>query len=97
MSEVADADTLLHELAAPEDASTSIRELLRCVMVEFDGPAGLARAAKLAFDENTTGNSNQIRLLSDLFRLLTTHGSEEEGEQDLESLEATAKRLLKEA
>lgn len=91
---LADADEILGELAHPQDAALSIRELLRCVMLEFGGAAGLADAAKKAFDNNPTGHSNQIRLLSDLFRLLQGHGDEDEAGEDLQSLEATARQLM---
>lgn len=91
------AEELLADLANPADRSTSVTQLAECLMVQFQGPAGLARAIHAAFEENTTGNAGQIRILGDTVKLLLNINSDDASgdDDDLESLEATHKQLSK--
>lgn len=90
-------EELLADLANPADRSTSVKQLAECLMVEFGGPPGLARKIFAAFEANTVGNSNQIKILQDNTKLLLGIDTDaaNSDDDDLESLEATHKQLNK--
>jgi DNA repair protein RadC len=91
------AEELLADLAAPADRSTSVKQLAQCLMLEFEGPAGLARDIRAAFKANTIGNASQIRVLNDVTKLMLAINSDdaESDDDDLESLEATHRQLVR--
>ncbi len=87
----------IRDLLDPSAASLSLKEVLQCVMLEWGGPAGLARGLKLDYDSNPAGSSNRIRITSDIVRGLQQVDSTDEDEAvDVEDLKALAKQIMEE-
>jgi hypothetical protein len=86
---------ILQDLLSPEGMNTSVRELVRALMAEFKGPAGLAKEIKADFDACPNGHANRIRIEQSIMGLLGNYG-EDVGDSlnDPEQLEAMAKQLL---
>jgi hypothetical protein len=87
---------ILQDLISPDGMNTSVRELVRSLMAEFGGPAGLAKEIKADFDACNLGHANRIRIEQSVMGLLGNYG-EDVGDamSDPEQLEAMAKQLLR--
>ncbi len=90
------AEELLADLAEPANRSTSMKQLAECLMVEWSGPPGLARDLRAAFVANKTGSLNQIRVLNDIVKVVSSVDSDgsEASDDDIEDLEAEHRRLI---
>lgn len=95
MTDVAEA---LHELVGEDDTSISPRALLIAVMVEFDGPAGVAHELRLNYDACRLGSASAVRIATDLVNAVMKFGDDDGGnEEDAESVQAKLKELLAKA
>lgn len=72
-----------------------IAEVLRCIMAEFDGPAGFAEELKKDFDVAPKGGMNRIRIETAIIGALQKLGvGDDEGSDDIEDLENQARQLM---
>ena len=94
---LADADEILSKLAAQDAHRTDVRDLLRHILREFDGNAGLAKHLRDCYDESPPGGSNQARILADIMKLVDRESEHQEdyGDMSMEELQLHATDLMR--
>lgn len=91
---MAQSDETLREFSNPESFGLSIEEVLRAVMNEFGGPVGYARQLKADFNALAPGNPSRVRISTTILQCVQRYGGDEIADaEDLESIEAHAKRI----
>ncbi len=85
-----DAGKLLNEMRKASEEGESLRDLVRCCLHEFKGPAGIAKELRRLFDAPKQTAANQTRILSDIIKIWMSvegAGVEEEdvSEEDVEA------------
>lgn len=96
-----DPEVMLEELAGRRGNREQMDELSMHLWDRFGGPSGLANEVKNmydSFDGPRMGHQNQIRLLSDVMKVLIRSADAEEtvGDVDPEDLRAELDALVKE-
>ncbi len=70
-------DEILGKVAEGEDGGMiSIRQLLVCIMREFQGPAGFAKLVANDLREATEGGSARMNMEGNIIRAIQTYGSD---------------------
>ena len=83
-------DEVLKNLLELSSGKIDVNDLALCILREFDGNAGLADALKKCFDKNPDGSQNQVRILSDIIRLMNACTGAEGDDADIDEEDARA-------
>jgi len=91
-----EAEDAMAVLGSADDASISLKEVMRAVMVEFGGPAGFARNLKLDYDNLQATVTTRVQIDRAILQALQKVDDSDPGDpgDDIEQLEATLKQAM---
>ena len=73
------------EVLSEISRSTDIDEILQCLVAQFEGPDGFARAVRQVYNDAVTGSATRARIVVSMLTAFQKHGSDDTGDEKLES------------